>query len=62
MEKNEIHKQLLDDYISKFNRQKEEMLNLIMFEDFNNEKIAKKASEMFFTSKSIEFLKEKVNG
>lgn len=43
MEKNEIHKQLLDDYISKFNRQKEEMLNLIIFEDFNNEKIAKKS-------------------
>ena len=62
MEVKEIHKQLLDGYTKKFNVLKEEMLDLLMFHDWENDKIANKANELFCTSKTIEFLKEKTNG
>lgn len=62
MDKKAIHQQMLDEYKRKFRSLKEEMLDLLMFKDFADDEIASTANDLYCTSKSIEYLKEKING
>lgn len=62
MDKKAIHQQMLDEYQRKFRSLKEEMLDLLMFKDFADGEIASTANDLYCTSKSIEYLKGKING
>ena len=63
MEINEIHQKMLDENKEKFNLTKLELSVLLEEETLDvDDEIAKKANDLFCIKKTIEFLKEKLNG